>query len=581
MTFRQTVKRFFEPVRENPVMWLKAIRQYFLFSIWPVISILFLRHIIHTIEQWDKNSFIISVTWFGVVTILYYLLRILFRNWWRVPVFAKSEQQVYRKYIPWFISLDNTRIEKIGTGRMVSIVQQWFTTRIDLISIIFRRWMDIVVGICLVLYVLYTTQSSLIIYFLIVFGLVQFIVYKLNLIILENKRLWNPLRNEYTRSIVRILMSKFEIMQQNKASIEVQKLDYNREEFYQLTKKRSLHIEGNYLIPNALVFGLYIVLFLVIWYGIFDGIYSFADFVLFSSTLALLEWTLDTASTSIKDFFQDYSQVEHLWETFDSIPQTSYTQWKDFSYQGKSIELVKIWFLYTSDNDIFKDFSLELKWWTKTAFVGESWWGKTTLIKLLAGYLRPDSGEIIIDGQKLSEVKLTDYYRHIGYLTQEPSVFDGTIYENLTYALENEKIAIDKDKEKKIHEIIRLSKCEFIYEFEYGLQTEIGERGVRLSGWQKQRLAIAKIMLKNPNIILLDEPTSALDSFNEELVSEALNNLFKWKTVIVVAHRLQTVKNADRILYIEWWKVIEDGTHTSLIKKNGKYKKMLDLQSWF
>jgi subfamily B ATP-binding cassette protein MsbA len=88
-------------------------------------------------------------------------------------------------------------------------------------------------------------------------------------------------------------------------------------------------------------------------------------------------------------------------------------------------------------------------------------------------------------------------------------------------------------------------------------------------------------MLKNSDIILLDEPTSALDSFNEEMVSEALTNLFKWKTVIVVAHRLQTVKNADRILYIEWWKVIEDGTHESLIKDNGRYKKMLDLQSGF
>lgn len=90
--------------------------------------------------------------------------------------------------------------------------------------------------------------------------------------------------------------------------------------------------------------------------------------------------------------------------------------------------------------------------------------------------MRPDSGDIIIDGQKLSEVKLTDYYRHIGYLTQEPSVFDGTIYENLTYALEDEQMEREKDREKRIHEVIKLSKCEFIYEFEHGLQTEIGER---------------------------------------------------------------------------------------------------------
>ncbi len=377
-------------------------------------------------------------------------------------------------------------------------------------------------------------------------------------------------------------MSKFEIMQQHKTNKEVQKLDKNRNTYYTITKKRSLYVEGNYLIPNLLVFLLYLCLFYIVGYGIFDTTYTFSDFVFFASTLSLLDWTLEVSSTAIKDFFQDYSQIEQLWETFDRIPKNLYTEGKDFTYIQWDIIVQKVNFWY-GDNSVFNNFSLELKWWTKTAFVGESGWGKTTLIKLLAGYLRPDSGEIIIDGQKLSEVKLTEYYRHIWYLTQEPSVFDGTVWENLTYALDDEKMERWKEdkREKDIHRIITLAKCEFIYEFEHWLQTEIGERWVRLSGGQKQRLAIAKIMLKNPNIILLDEPTSALDSFNEELVTEALHNLFKWRTVIVVAHRLQTVKNADRILYIEWGQVIEDGTHTSLIKKNGNYKKMLDLQSGF
>jgi ABC-type multidrug transport system fused ATPase/permease subunit len=129
--------------------------------------------------------------------------------------------------------------------------------------------------------------------------------------------------------------------------------------------------------------------------------------------------------------------------------------------------------------------------------------------------------------------------------------------------------------------MIRLAKCEFIYEFEHGLETEIGERGVKLSGGQKQRLAIAKIMLKNPEIILLDEPTSALDSINEESITEALHNLFQGRTVIVVAHRLQTVKQSDIIFYIEDGKILEQGSHDTLVLQKGKYKKMLDLQSGF
>jgi len=258
----------------------------------------------------------------------------------------------------------------------------------------------------------------------------------------------------------------------------------------------------------------------------------------------------------------------------DTTPQIWLEKWLDFKYKTWNISIKDLSFTYDK-SPVFQDFSLQIQWWTKTAFVGESWGGKTTLIKLLAGYIKPNQWEIEIDGQKLSKIKLTDYYKHIGYLTQDPSVFDGTIHENLVYALDKEPDPQDLEK------VIKLAKCEFIREFEKWLETEIGERWVRLSGWQKQRLAIAKIMLKNPNIILLDEPTSALDSFNEEQISIALHNLFKGKTVIVVAHRLQTVKQADRILLFDQWKILEDWTHHELVKLNGKYKKMLDLQSWF
>ncbi len=189
--------------------------------------------------------------------------------------------------------------------------------------------------------------------------------------------------------------------------------------------------------------------------------------------------------------------------------------------------------------------------------------------------MKADAGKIEIDAQNLQEVKLGNYYKHIGYLTQDPSVFDGTIYENLVYSLK------EKPTQEKLEEVIKLAKCDFIFEFEKGFETEIGERGIRLSGGQKQRLAIAKIMMKNPDIIILDEPTSALDSFNEELVNKALENLFKGKTVIVIAHRLQTVKEAERILLFENGKIVEDGKHEELLSLGGKYKKMLDLQSGF
>jgi ABC-type multidrug transport system fused ATPase/permease subunit len=243
--------------------------------------------------------------------------------------------------------------------------------------------------------------------------------------------------------------------------------------------------------------------------------------------------------------------IDRFFDIVDNIPLIENDKnLPKFEYRAGIIELKNLSFAYESSKEIFKHFSLLLEGGKRYAFVGPSGGGKTTLIKLIAGYIHTTAGSVNIDGQNLSKISLQSYYRHIGYLTQEPNVFDGKILENLTYALPEEELKSDR-LPARIDEVIKLAKCEFVYEFEHGLETEIGERGIKLSGGQKQRLAIAKIMLKNPEIILLDEPTSALDSINEESITEALHNLFQGRTVVIVAHRLQTVKQADTIFYIE------------------------------
>lgn len=252
--------------------------------------------------------------------------------------------------------------------------------------------------------------------------------------------------------------------------------------------------------------------------------------------------------------------------------------WEVFLPKRKEIIIDALTYWYTSKEIVFSNFSLTITWSKKVALVGPSGGGKSTLIKLIAWYLHPDRGSILVDGQDLTQINLLSYYTHVGYLTQEPSVFDGTIRENLLYGMRDTE---ELSNEKTIEMTIPLAKCERIYELPNWLDTEIGERGIRLSGGQKQRLAIAKIMLKNPDIILLDEPTSALDSANEQAVTEALNNLFKNKTVIIIAHRLQTVKHADDIIYIADGEVVERGTHAELLALWWAYYKMVELQSGF
>lgn len=240
--------------------------------------------------------------------------------------------------------------------------------------------------------------------------------------------------------------------------------------------------------------------------------------------LVNIETATRSAHDAFREFTRDFQHIEKLWSTFDSLtPIKGYDTGKDFTKKEKNIIINSISYGY-SEQKVFENFSLNIAHGKKTALVGASGGGKTTLMKLIAGYLHPESGSISVMGNILSETALKSYYPHIGYLTQDPSVFDATIRENLISAVNKDDTEIE---EQVLIDALRLAKCDFVFEMEKGLDTEIGERGVRLSGGQKQRLAIAKIFLKNPEIILLDEPTSALDSFSEEAITEALDTLFE------------------------------------------------------
>jgi ABC-type multidrug transport system fused ATPase/permease subunit len=292
--------------------------------------------------------------------------------------------------------------------------------------------------------------------------------------------------------------------------------------------------------------------------------------------LGLLKWVLNDSIWFFKNFTKNFFSIEKVWDFFEKTEKNhQLDSWNKFHYLDWNIQIKKMNFSYWK-NIIFKDFSLELKGWSKTALVWLSGSGKTTLVKLISWFLTSYGWDIIIDWQNLKELDLRTLYRNIWYLSQEPSVFDWKIIENLLYGIDWE--TVDDDF---IDKIISLAHCEFIYDFQDWLDTEIWEKWVRLSWWQKQRIAIAKVFLKNPNIIILDEPTSALDSFSEELISSSFDELFIWKTVLIIAHRLQTVQKSNEIIVFDWWEVIERWSHKILIERNWAYKKMLDLQSWF
>jgi subfamily B ATP-binding cassette protein MsbA len=205
--------------------------------------------------------------------------------------------------------------------------------------------------------------------------------------------------------------------------------------------------------------------------------------------------------------------------------------------------------------------------------VGTSGSGKTTIASLAASFLTPDEGQVLLDGQDLSKVKLSSYRARLGVVLQDDFLFEGTIRENILFPRPN------ATEEQLNQAVLAAYVNEFTDRFEEGLDTVIGERGVKLSGGQRQRIAIARAVLADPKILILDEATSNLDTKSEALIQKSLNELMEGRTTFVIAHRLSTIRRATQILVIENGKIAEQGTHDDLIAKEGRYHNLYTYQA--
>lgn len=226
-----------------------------------------------------------------------------------------------------------------------------------------------------------------------------------------------------------------------------------------------------------------------------------------------------------------------------------------------------------ADRDAVHDVSLDILAGQTVAFVGSSGSGKSTMLNLVLGFVRPTSGRIVLDGADMQDLDLRTVRRFVSVVPQESVLFEGTIRENIAYGL-------DDATDDRLRAALRdANATEFVDTLPAGWNTVVGERGARLSGGQRQRLAIARALVRDPRILLLDEATSALDPESEDLVKEALNRLMAGRTTLVVAHRLSTVRQADRIVVLEHGRIVEAGAHDALLAASGRYAHLHATQS--
>ena len=315
------------------------------------------------------------------------------------------------------------------------------------------------------------------------------------------------------------------------------------------------------------------ILMLLAGKGVVDGELSLGDLVLVNAFLLQLYLPLGFLGFVYREIRHSLADMERMFNLLDQeIETVDNDDAQALKVQHGEIHFDHVDFHYDANRKILHDINFQVAAGTKTAFVGASGSGKSSLVRLLFRFYDPQAGKITIDGIDIRDVNQQSLRQAIGVVPQDTVLFNDSIYHNILYGdpSADKQAVIDAAKQAHIHT--------FIEKLPDGYDTLVGERGLKLSGGEKQRVAIARTLLKNPQILIFDEATSALDSHSEKAINQELQSISTNKTTLVIAHRLSTIVNADTILVLDHGKIIERGTHEQLLKQQGQYAAMWALQ---
>jgi len=353
---------------------------------------------------------------------------------------------------------------------------------------------------------------------------------------------------------------------------EMEKFEVGNEQFVEASRK-SYNAMAQFFASTSFITDVFNVIILIAG-GLFlyNGRINFADYSTFIVSVNLFINPVNTLINFVEQYQNATTGFRRFLEIMDEQPEQEAPEAEALENVRGDIELCDVNFSYDTTREVLEGINLKVNKGDIVALVGPSGGGKTTICHLIPRFYPLSEGAIKIDGKDISRLTLESLRKNIGIVQQDVFLFNGSIRDNILYG------RLDATEEEVIAAAKRANIHDYVMSLEKGYDTEIGERGVRLSGGQKQRLSIARVFLKDPAILILDEATSALDNTTEIMIQQALDELCKGRTTIVVAHRLSTIKRANSIAVISEGKITEQGTHEELMALGGTYKHLYSLQ---
>ena len=367
-------------------------------------------------------------------------------------------------------------------------------------------------------------------------------------------------------------LSEIRLVKSSNAEKASKKAENDVNALYKIGVKEAI-FDG--LMSPVMMLSMMLMIFGLLAYGIYlisTGVMSLGTLLGMMMYLMNLIGAVPTVATFFTELAKASGSTGRLTELLDEEQEVLH-QGESLDLEGKTLSARHVDFAYDDSEQILRDISFEAQPNSIIAFAGPSGGGKSTIFSLLERFYQPTAGEITIDGQPIDNISLENWRSQIGFVSQDSAIMAGTIRENLTYGLEGDYT--DED----LWQVLDLAFARsFVENMPDQLNTEVGERGVKISGGQRQRLAIARAFLRNPKILMLDEATASLDSESESMVQKALDSLMKGRTTLVIAHRLSTIVDADKIYFIEKGQITGSGKHNELVATHPLYAKYVSEQ---